>query len=115
LRERAHEAADFVSHAEIAMGETPEKPQSETESGAVSPLGPADPTGVAPEKKERKRRSPKMLNALSALVGLVTLAAGVGWVAYKTLVDLEPPYFAIPLVMTVPVIAAVVFRSLWED
>jgi hypothetical protein len=29
-------------------------------------------------------------------------------------VNLEVPYFAIPLVLTVPVIAAVAFRNMWD-
>ncbi|AJG23259.1 MULTISPECIES: hypothetical protein [Cupriavidus] len=66
--------------------------------------------------KERTRRRPsdKVLNVLAALVGLVTLAAGIAWLIYKWRVDLEVPYFAIPLVLTVPVIAAAAFRSFWD-
>ena len=66
--------------------------------------------------KERTRRRPSdtVLNVLAALVGLVTLAAGIALLVYKWLVDLEVPYFAIPLVLTVPVIAAAAFRSFWD-
>ncbi len=55
-----------------------------------------------------------MLNVLTALVGIVTLAAGIGWLVYSWFVDLEVPYFAIPLVMCVPVIVAVAFRNCWD-
>ena len=62
----------------------------------------------------RKHLSKRSLNVLSALVGIVTLALGVGWLIYSWTVDLEVPYFAIPLVLTVPVIAAVAFRNMWD-
>ena len=47
-----------------------------------------------------------MLNVLTALIGLATLAAGIAWLVYTWVVHLEVPYFAIPLVLTVPVIVA---------
>jgi uncharacterized membrane protein YcjF (UPF0283 family) len=62
----------------------------------------------------RRRLSKRSLNVLSALVGIATLALGVGWLVYSWTVDLEVPYFAIPLVLTVPVIAAVAFRNMWD-
>ncbi|VXC71283.1 conserved hypothetical protein [Burkholderia sp. 8Y] len=62
----------------------------------------------------RKRLSTRSLNVLSAMVGITTLALGVGWLIYSWTVDLEVPYFAIPLVLTVPVIAAVAFRNMWD-
>ncbi|KMY86267.1 hypothetical protein BUMB_05597c [Candidatus Paraburkholderia calva] len=55
-----------------------------------------------------------MLNVLTALVGIVTPALGIGWLIYSWTVDLEVPYFTIPLVLTVPVIVAVAFRNCWE-
>jgi len=66
--------------------------------------------------QERKRKQPPtwVLNTLTALVGIVTLAAGIGWLVYSWIVDLEIPYFAIPLVLCVPVIAAVAFRNFWD-
>lgn len=69
-----------------------------------------------PNKEPAGKRPPPtwVLNTLTALVGLITLAAGVGWVIYKSVVDLEIPYFAIPLVMCVPVIVAVAFRNIWD-
>jgi hypothetical protein len=69
-----------------------------------------------PPRKEaaHKRISPRMLNVLTALVGLATLALGVAWLIYSWNVDLEVPYFAIPLVLTVPVIVAVAFRNCWD-
>ncbi|KND61612.1 hypothetical protein BVER_06097 [Candidatus Burkholderia verschuerenii] len=57
----------------------------------------------------RRKISPRMLNVLTALIGIATLALGIGWLIYSWTVDLEVPYFAIPLVMTVPVIVAVAF------
>ncbi|WP_414718632.1 hypothetical protein [Trinickia sp.] len=54
------------------------------------------------------------MNVLTALVGLATLAAGVGWLVYNWLVHLEVPYFAIPLVLCMPVIVAVAFRNCWD-
>lgn len=68
-----------------------------------------------PNKEPARKRPPLwVLNTMTALVGLLTLAAGVGWVIYKSVVDLEIPYFAIPLVMCVPVIVAVAFRNIWD-
>ncbi|SAK48454.1 hypothetical protein AWB75_01137 [Caballeronia catudaia] len=55
-----------------------------------------------------------MLNVLTALIGLATLVLGVGWLIYTWIVHLEIPYFAIPLVLTVPVIVAVAFRNCWD-
>lgn len=65
-------------------------------------------------EKTRKRPSTLTLNILTALVGVITLGAGIGWLIYTWFVDLEVPYFAIPLVVCVPVIAAVAFRNLWD-
>ena len=77
------------------------------------------PTPIAmkpsPTKDPARKQPPAwLLNTLTALVGLITLGAGVGWIIYKWVVDLEIPYFAIPLVMTVPVIVAVTFRNFWD-
>ncbi|MDR5752939.1 MULTISPECIES: hypothetical protein [unclassified Caballeronia] len=69
-----------------------------------------------PSTDERTRRRPSTvtINVLTALIGLVTLGAGIGWLIYKWIVDMEVPYFAIPLVMTVPVIVAAAFRNYWD-
>jgi len=64
--------------------------------------------------KQRKRPPTWVLNLLTALVGVLTLGIGVGWIIYSWKVDLEIPYFAIPLVLCVPVIAAVAFRNIWD-
>ncbi|MDR5817960.1 MULTISPECIES: hypothetical protein [unclassified Caballeronia] len=65
-------------------------------------------------KESSSKISHRMLNVLTALVGLATLALGVAWLIYTWIVHLEVPYFAIPLVLTVPVIVAVAFRNCWE-
>ncbi len=64
-----------------------------------------------PSTKERTRKRPsnRVLNILSVLVGLVTAAAGFAWLVYE-----EVPVFAIPLVICVPVVAAVAFRNSWN-
>lgn len=73
------------------------------------------PPNMAPnEERPRKRISKRMLNVLTALVGVGTLAAGIGWLVYSWVVDLEVPYFAIPLVMCMPVIVAVAFRNCFD-
>ncbi|TKC89711.1 hypothetical protein FAZ69_12400 [Trinickia terrae] len=64
-------------------------------------------TAQAPAKK--KGPSKRTLNVLSFLVGIVTFAIGVAWLIYA-----ELPIFAIPLVVCVPVIAAVAFRNCWD-
>jgi len=66
------------------------------------------------EDKPRWRPSPTTLNVLTALIGIGTLGAGIGWLVYSWYVDLEVPYFAIPLVMCVPVIVAVAFRNMFD-
>lgn len=66
------------------------------------------------EQRPRKAPSKRTLNVLTALVGVTTLAAGIGWLVYSWTTDLEVPYFAIPLVLCVPVIAAVAFRNCWD-
>ncbi|MDR3095856.1 MAG: hypothetical protein LBV73_02150 [Paraburkholderia sp.] len=67
------------------------------------------------EDKTRRKRPPTwLLNTLTALVGVLTLALGVGWLIRSWVVDREMPYFAIPLVLCVPVIAAVAFRNIWD-
>jgi hypothetical protein len=66
------------------------------------------------KKKLKKRPSNLVLNIMTALVGILTLAAGIGWLVYTYIVDAEVPYFAIPLIMCVPVIAAVAFRNIWD-
>jgi hypothetical protein len=64
--------------------------------------------------KPRKGPSKLTLNILTALVGIATLAAGIGWLIYSWVVDLEVPYFAIPLVLCMPVIVAVAFRNCFD-
>ncbi|CAM2193526.1 hypothetical protein PXJ20_10215 [Paraburkholderia sp. A1RI_3L] len=66
------------------------------------------------EERPRWRPSNLVLNILTVLVGLATLGAGIGWLVYSWVVDLEVPYFAIPLVLSVPVIAAVAFRNCFD-
>ena len=67
-----------------------------------------------PPNNKRKRPPTWVLNTLTALVGILTLCIGVGWIIYSWKVDLEIPYFAIPLVLCVPVIVAVAFRNIWD-
>jgi hypothetical protein len=70
-----------------------------------------------PSPKEQKthwKPSPTLLNVMTALIGIGTLCAGIGWLVYSWYVDLEVPYFAIPLVMCVPVIVAVAFRNMFD-
>lgn len=67
-----------------------------------------------PEKKVKKQPSKLVLNIMTALVGIITLLLGIGWLVYTYIVDAEVPYFAIPLIMCVPVIAAVAFRNIWD-
>jgi hypothetical protein len=69
-----------------------------------------------PKSKEPtpRRLSSTTLNVLTALIGVGTLALGIGWLVYSYFVDLEVPYFAIPLVLSVPVIVAVTFRNFFR-
>jgi hypothetical protein len=75
----------------------------------------AHPMKPAPKNEPKRKRPPTwVLNTLTALVGIATLGAGIGWLVYSWVVDREMPYFAIPLILTVPVIAAVAFRNMWD-
>ncbi|AOJ69594.1 MULTISPECIES: hypothetical protein [Burkholderia] len=67
-----------------------------------------------PATQQRRRPSNLVLNIFAALIGLVTFGLGAAWVIYTWLVDREAPYFAIPLVFSVPVIVAVAVRGIWE-
>jgi hypothetical protein len=66
------------------------------------------------DQRPRKRPSNRTLTILTWLVAVATLGAGVGWLVYSYVVDMEVPYFAIPLVLCVPVIVAVAFRNMWD-
>ncbi len=67
-----------------------------------------------PAAPKRRRPSNLTLNIFAVLIGVVTFGLGAAWVIYTWLVDREAPYFAIPLVFSVPVIVAVAVRSIWE-
>lgn len=67
-----------------------------------------------PDPHPRKGPSKRTLTVLTFLVGFATLGLGIAWLVYSWIVDLEVPYFAIPLVLTVPVIVAVAFRNFWD-
>ena len=67
-----------------------------------------DPQSVEPQTA-KKGPSRRMVNVLSVLIGLATFVVGVAWIIYA-----ELPIFAIPLVVCVPVIAAVAFRNCWD-
>jgi Na+/glutamate symporter len=77
---------------------------------------PMKPSSVQEPKQKSRRKPPPpwLLNTMTALVGILTLALGVGWLIRSWIVDMEIPYFAIPLVMCVPVIVAVAFRNFWD-
>lgn len=62
----------------------------------------------------KKRLSNGMLFFLTWVVGILTFAVGAGWLIYDYQTNAEVSYFAIPLIMCVPVIAAVTFRSLFD-
>jgi apolipoprotein N-acyltransferase len=72
------------------------------------------PSRGSPDPRPHKRPSKRMLTALTFLVGFATLGLGIAWLVYSWIVDREVPYFAIPLVLTVPVIVAVAFRNCWD-
>ncbi|KVE39273.1 hypothetical protein [Burkholderia sp. TSV86] len=67
-----------------------------------------------PVKPKHRRPSNLALNVFAVLIGIVTFGLGAAWVIYRWYVDREAPYFAIPLVFSVPVIVAVAVRGIWE-
>jgi uncharacterized membrane protein len=96
----------------------PVKPESESPTPASGPAAhptpaadpqqAAKPAGAA-GKPRRRQPSDRTLKLLSVLVGLVVLAAGLIFLYVE-----DVPIFAIPLVVTLPVIAAVAFRNCWD-
>lgn len=66
------------------------------------------------ESDKPRRLSTRTLNLIVVLAGIITFAIGAGWVIYSYIVDREAPYFAIPLVFSVPVIVAIAIRSIWD-
>ncbi|ACR29822.1 hypothetical protein [Burkholderia glumae] len=66
------------------------------------------------EPDKPRRLSTRTLNLIAVLAGIATFAIGAAWVIYSYLVDREAPYFAIPLVFSVPVIVAIAIRSIWD-
>ena len=72
------------------------------------------PSRGNPNPHPHKGPSKRMLTVLTFLVGFATLGLGIAWLVYSWIVDREVPYFAIPLVLTVPVIVAVAFRNCWD-
>ncbi len=77
---------------------------------------PPFPLPTMPTDSERPKRQPSVRtqNIIAVIAGLITFAVGAGWVIYSYVVDREAPYFAIPLVFSVPVIVAVAIRSFWD-
>jgi hypothetical protein len=75
---------------------------------------PSPPPENAPPPKPPHRQHTLALNLFAIFVGLATFAVGAGWVIYSYVVDRETPYFAIPLVFSVPVIVAVAIRGIWD-
>ncbi|MGO4327544.1 hypothetical protein AB4Z48_10770 [Cupriavidus sp. 2TAF22] len=69
---------------------------------------------ITKERRTPRRPSERMLNVLAVLVGLLTLILGIAWLIYTHYVDREVPMFAIPLVLSMPVIVAAAFRCLWD-
>lgn len=66
-------------------------------------------TAQEADKKSRKQPSQGMLLFWTFVVGIVVFAIGLGLLIYA-----DTPIFAIPLVLSVPVIAAVAFRNMWD-
>jgi len=65
--------------------------------------------GAESPRPRKKQPSHGVLLFWTFVVGIVTFAAGVA-----LLIWMETPIFAIPLVVSVPVIVAVAFRNMWD-
>lgn len=66
------------------------------------------------QESKKQKLSNRTLAILTWLVGILTFLLGLGWIIYDFEINAEVSYFAIPLIMTTPVIAAVAFRNLFE-
>lgn len=60
-------------------------------------------------------RSHAVRNTLAIGAGILTFVLGIAWLVYSYLVDREAPYFAIPLVFSVPVIVTVAIRAVFSE
>ncbi len=78
------------------------------------PSFPPSPTMPTESDKPKRRPSTRTQNLIAIVAGVTTFLIGAGWVIHSYIVDREAPYFAIPLVFSVPVIVAVTIRSFWD-
>lgn len=95
------------------MHESDDSEQSRSNANPVEKK-PTEINAVGKKGFFKKRPSNTTLNVMTALVGIFTLLAGIGWLVYTYIVDMDVPYFAIPLIMCIPVIVAVAFRNMWD-
>ncbi len=97
---------------EIKPENDSQAPASTQAHGSAATPAPDTKQAVKPDvakKPPRKGPSDLTLKLLSILVGLGVLAAGLVFLYLE-----DVPIFAIPLVVTLPVIAAVAFRNCWD-
>jgi hypothetical protein len=80
------------------------------EPDSTEPTESKEPTPLvgAPTQK-RKQPSHGVLLFWTFVVGIVVFLLGLAFLIYS-----GTPIFAIPLVVSVPVIAAVAFRNMWD-
>jgi hypothetical protein len=84
------------------------EPNSTESTESKQPTPPAAAATRAPEQK-RKQPSHGVLLFWTFVVGIVVFLLGLAFLIYS-----GTPIFAIPLVVSVPVIAAVAFRNMWD-
>jgi hypothetical protein len=71
--------------------------------------GPTPSAGTAAPEHKRRQPSQGVLLFWTFVVGIVVFLLGLAFLIYS-----GTPIFAIPLVVSVPVIAAVAFRNMWD-
>jgi hypothetical protein len=87
------------------------------EPNSTEPTGPKQPkqptptpsAGTGAPEQKRKQPSHGVLLFWTFVVGIVVFLLGLAFLIYS-----GTPIFAIPLVVSVPVIAAVAFRNMWD-
>jgi hypothetical protein len=72
-----------------------------------------EPTFVLTDRWPRKGPPNRTLKWLSFLVAVCIFGLGIGVLVYDDLVNHDVPMVAIPIVLAVPVVAAIVFRNIW--
>ena len=85
------------------------EPNSTESNESKQPMPSAGKAAAGAPEQKRKQPSHGVLLFWTFVVGIVVFLLGLAFLIYS-----GTPIFAIPLVVSVPVIAAVAFRNMWD-